>query len=74
MYFIVQKVLDDVLTSVLEHLTHTLPDKLLPGSVDEQLVKDVHLVGSIPKKHAQIFTEECKPFPEDVQIQSIYPL
>ena len=44
MYFIVQKVLDDVLTSVLEHLTHTLPDKLLPRSVvDEQLERMYNL-------------------------------
>ena len=53
--------------------SYKLPEKLLPGSVDEQSAKDVHIVGSIAEKQAQIFTEECKPFPEDVQIQSIYP-
>ncbi|KAF7038810.1 hypothetical protein CFC21_048928, partial [Triticum aestivum] len=43
-------------------------------SVDEQLAKDVQLVDSIAEKQAQIFSEECKLFPADVQIQSIYPL
>ncbi|EAY76633.1 hypothetical protein OsI_04586 [Oryza sativa Indica Group] len=43
-------------------------------SVDEQLAKDVLLVDSIAEKQAQIFSEECKLFPADVQIQSIYPL
>ncbi|XP_066372062.1 AUGMIN subunit 7-like isoform X2 [Miscanthus floridulus] len=43
-------------------------------SVDKQLEKDVQLVDSIAEKQAQIFSEECKLFPADVQIQSIYPL
>ncbi|KAM0917255.1 hypothetical protein ACQ4PT_009671 [Festuca glaucescens] len=43
-------------------------------SIDEQLAKDVQLVDSIAEKQAQIFSEECKLFPADVQIQSIYPL
>ncbi|KAF8717135.1 hypothetical protein HU200_026251 [Digitaria exilis] len=43
-------------------------------SVDEQLAKDVQLVDSIADRQAQIFSEECKLFPADVQIQSIYPL
>nr|XP_019704235.1 AUGMIN subunit 7 isoform X2 [Elaeis guineensis] len=43
-------------------------------SVDEQLAKDVQLVDSIAEKQAQVFSEECKLFPADVQIQSIYPL
>ncbi|KAL5228814.1 hypothetical protein ABZP36_017079 [Zizania latifolia] len=43
-------------------------------SVDEQLVKDVQLVDSIAEKQAWFFSEECKLFPADVQIQSIYPL
>ncbi|KAE8778698.1 AUGMIN subunit 7 [Hordeum vulgare] len=42
-------------------------------SVDEQLAKDVQLVDSIAEKQAQIFSKECKLFPADVQIQSIYP-
>ncbi|URE31990.1 V-type proton ATPase 16 kDa proteolipid [Musa troglodytarum] len=43
-------------------------------SVDEQLAKDVQLVDSIAEKQAQIFSEELKLFPADVQIQSVYPL
>ncbi|CAD6202194.1 unnamed protein product [Miscanthus lutarioriparius] len=43
-------------------------------SVDKQLEKDVQLIDSIAEKQAQIFSEECKLFPADVQIQSIYPL
>ena len=43
-------------------------------SVDEQLAKDVQLVDLIAEKQAQIFSEEFKLFPADVQIQSIYPL
>ncbi|AES86930.2 plant nuclear matrix protein [Medicago truncatula] len=43
-------------------------------SVDEQVAKDIHLIDSIAEKQAQIFSEECKLFPADVQIQSIYPL
>lgn len=43
-------------------------------SVDEQLTKDVQLLDAISEKQAQIFSEECKLFPADVQIQSIYPL
>lgn len=43
-------------------------------SVDEQLSKDVQLLDSIAEKQAQIFSEEFKLFPADVQIQSIYPL
>ncbi|XP_024022256.1 AUGMIN subunit 7 isoform X2 [Morus notabilis] len=43
-------------------------------SVDEQVAKDIQLVDSIAEKQAQIFSEECKLFPADVQIQSIYPL
>ncbi|KAK9058205.1 hypothetical protein SSX86_023045 [Deinandra increscens subsp. villosa] len=44
------------------------------GSVDEQVAKDIQLIDSIAEKQAQIFSEECKLFPADVQIQSIYPL
>lgn len=47
---------------------------LSPGSVDEQVAKDIQLIDSIAEKQAQIFSEECKLFPADVQIQSIYPL
>ncbi|XP_047335118.1 AUGMIN subunit 7-like [Impatiens glandulifera] len=43
-------------------------------SVDEQVAKDIQLVDSIAERQAQIFSEECKLFPADVQIQSIYPL
>ncbi|KAK9115521.1 hypothetical protein Sjap_014468 [Stephania japonica] len=43
-------------------------------SVDEQVAKDIQLVDAIAEKQAQIFSEECKLFPADVQIQSIFPL
>ncbi|KAH6767629.1 nuclear matrix protein [Perilla frutescens var. hirtella] len=43
-------------------------------SVDEQVAKDIQLIDAIAEKQAQIFSEECKLFPADVQIQSIYPL
>nr|DAD42886.1 TPA_asm: hypothetical protein HUJ06_001116 [Nelumbo nucifera] len=41
-------------------------------SVDEQVAKDIQLVDAIAEKQAQIFSEECKLFPADVQIQSIF--
>lgn len=44
------------------------------SSIDEQVVKDIQLIDSIAEKQALIFSEECKLFPADVQIQSIYPL
>ncbi|KAK4416147.1 AUGMIN subunit [Sesamum alatum] len=43
-------------------------------SVDEQVARDIQLIDAIAEKQAQIFSEECKLFPADVQIQSIYPL
>ncbi|THG11094.1 hypothetical protein TEA_027737 [Camellia sinensis var. sinensis] len=43
-------------------------------SVDEQMAKDIQLIDAIAEKQAQIFSEECKLFPADVQIQSVYPL
>ncbi|KAL3537203.1 hypothetical protein ACH5RR_000569 [Cinchona calisaya] len=43
-------------------------------SVDEQVAKDIQLIDAIAERQAQIFSEECKLFPADVQIQSIYPL
>lgn len=43
-------------------------------SIDEQVTKDIQLIDSIAERQAQIFSEECKLFPADVQIQSIYPL
>ncbi|RAL37843.1 hypothetical protein DM860_000537 [Cuscuta australis] len=43
-------------------------------SVDEQVNKDIQLIDAIAEKQVQIFSEECKLFPADVQIQSIYPL
>lgn len=52
----------------------TLTLEQIDYSVDEQLAKDVQLLDSIAEKQAQIFSEECKLFPADVQIQSIYPL
>ncbi|KAF2288090.1 hypothetical protein GH714_004345 [Hevea brasiliensis] len=42
-------------------------------SVDEQVAKDIQLIDSIAEKQSLIFSEECKLFPADVQIQSIYP-
>lgn len=44
------------------------------SSIDEQVAKDIQLIDSIAEKQALIFSEECKLFPADVQIQSIYPL
>ncbi|TXG52952.1 hypothetical protein EZV62_022121 [Acer yangbiense] len=43
-------------------------------SIDEQVTKDIQLIDAIAEKQALIFSEECKLFPADVQIQSIYPL
>lgn len=43
-------------------------------SIDEQVARDIQLIDSIAEKQAQIFSEECKLFPADVQIQAIYPL
>ena len=43
-------------------------------SVDEQVGIDIQLIDAIAEKQALIFSEECKLFPADVQIQSIYPL
>ncbi|XWS42797.1 hypothetical protein CRYUN_Cryun16bG0045300 [Craigia yunnanensis] len=43
-------------------------------SVDEQVAKDIQLIDAIAEKQALIFSEECKLFPADVQIQSLYPL
>ncbi|KAI3879819.1 hypothetical protein MKX03_000438 [Papaver bracteatum] len=43
-------------------------------SIDEQVTRDIQLVDAIAEKQAQIFSEECKLFPADVQIQSIFPL
>ena len=42
--------------------------------VDEQVAKDIQLIDATAEKQALIFSEECKLFPADVQIQSIYPL
>jgi len=43
-------------------------------SVDEQVAKDIQLLDAIAEKQAQIFSEECKLFPADVQIQSSFPV
>ncbi|WVZ17315.1 hypothetical protein V8G54_010297 [Vigna mungo] len=40
-------------------------------SVDEQVAKDIQLIDSIAEKQAQIFSEECKLFPADVQIHLV---
>ncbi|KAJ4882601.1 Plant nuclear matrix 1 [Raphanus sativus] len=42
-------------------------------SIDEQVAKDIQLIDAIAERPL-IFSEECKLFPADVQIQSIYPL
>ncbi|CAN7140861.1 unnamed protein product [Brassica rapa subsp. narinosa] len=43
-------------------------------SIDEQVAKDIQLIDAIAERQSLIFSEECKLFPADVQIQSIYPL
>ncbi|CAA2960969.1 AUGMIN subunit 7 [Olea europaea subsp. europaea] len=43
-------------------------------SVDEEVAGDIQLIDAVAEKEAHIFIEECKLFPADVQIQSIYPL
>ena len=43
-------------------------------SVDEQVAKDIQLLDAIAEKQAQVFYEECKLFPVDVQIQSSFPV
>ena len=43
-------------------------------SVDEQVAKDIQLLDAIAEKQAQVFFEECKLFPADVQIQSSFPV
>ncbi|GAA0142215.1 hypothetical protein LIER_35537 [Lithospermum erythrorhizon] len=43
-------------------------------SIDEQVTKDIQLIDSIAERQSQICSEECKLFPADVQIQSVYPL
>eukprot|EP00252_Welwitschia_mirabilis_P027484 TRINITY_DN9433_c0_g1_i1.p1 TRINITY_DN9433_c0_g1~~TRINITY_DN9433_c0_g1_i1.p1 ORF type:complete len:339 (-),score=82.80 TRINITY_DN9433_c0_g1_i1:212-1228(-) len=43
-------------------------------SVDEQVAKDIQLLDAIAEKQAQVFSEECKLFPADVQIQSNFPV
>ncbi|KAJ0243719.1 AUGMIN subunit 7 [Hirschfeldia incana] len=42
--------------------------------IDEQVAKDIQLIDAIAERQSLIFSEECKLFPADVQIQSIYPL
>eukprot|EP00249_Psilotum_nudum_P005004 c18497_g1_i2 orf=312-1316(+) len=39
-------------------------------SVDEQVAKDIQLLDALAEKQAQVFSEECKLFPADVQVQS----
>ena len=43
-------------------------------SVDELVAKDIQLLDAIAEKQAQVFSEECKLFPVDVQIQSSFPV
>ncbi|KAL0735663.1 hypothetical protein Bca4012_011873 [Brassica carinata] len=42
--------------------------------IDEQVAKDIQLIDAIAERQSLIFSEECKLFPADVQIQSMYPL
>ncbi|KAJ7526047.1 hypothetical protein O6H91_17G079300 [Diphasiastrum complanatum] len=43
-------------------------------SPDEQVAKDIQLLDMLAEKQAQVFSEECKLFPADVQIQSNFPV
>ncbi|CAK9864332.1 unnamed protein product [Sphagnum jensenii] len=43
-------------------------------SVDDQVAKDIVLVDAIAEKQAQVFSDECKLFPADVQIMSNSPV
>eukprot|EP00250_Pteridium_aquilinum_P007780 c17433_g1_i2 orf=103-1131(+) len=43
-------------------------------SVDEQVAKDILLVDALAERQAQIFSDECRLFPADVQIQSSFPV
>lgn len=66
----------DILVIFLFLLFNNVPDIcfIYFCSIDEQVAKDIQLIDSIAEKQALIFSEECKLFPADVQIQSIYPL
>ncbi|KAG6738518.1 hypothetical protein POTOM_058138 [Populus tomentosa] len=59
---------------IVDHVEASRYANNLEWSVDEQVAKDIQLIDSIAEKQALIFSEECKLFPADVQIQSIYPL
>ncbi|XP_024515233.1 AUGMIN subunit 7 [Selaginella moellendorffii] len=43
-------------------------------SVDDQVAKDIQFLDAISEKQAQVFSEECKLFPPDVQIQTSFPV
>lgn len=43
-------------------------------SVDDQVAKDILLVDAIAEKQSQVFSDECKLFPADVQIMSNTPV
>ncbi|KAL3565166.1 hypothetical protein D5086_033212, partial [Populus alba] len=58
---------------IVDHVEVSRYANNLEWSVDEQVAKDIQLIDSIAEKQALIFSEECKLFPADVQIQSIYP-
>ncbi|KAJ6951883.1 hypothetical protein NC653_041132 [Populus alba x Populus x berolinensis] len=58
---------------IVDHVEASRYANNLEWSVDEQVAKDIQLIDSIAEKQALIFSEECKLFPADVQIQSIYP-
>lgn len=47
---------------------------LVHNSVDEQVAKDILLVDALAERQAQIFSDECRLFPADVQIQSSFPV
>lgn len=43
-------------------------------SVDDQVSKDIQLLDALAERQAQIFSDECRLFPADVQIQSSFPV
>jgi hypothetical protein len=43
-------------------------------SVDDQVAKDILLVDALAERQAQIFSDECRLFPADVQVQSSFPV
>lgn len=43
-------------------------------SVDDQVAKDILLLDALAERQAQVFSDECRLFPADVQIQSSFPV